>query len=147
MALPPIFDRLRLPVIGSPLFIVSGPELVIAQCKAGIVGSFPGAQRAAADAARRMAAPDHRGTRRVGPRQSRPPVRALCGQPDRPQIERPARCRTSRPARSGRCRSPSPRSARARNSTRRCTAGAASRCTTSSTTASRARRSKRAPTA
>jgi nitronate monooxygenase len=41
MALPPIFDRLRLPVIGSPLFIVSGPELVIAQCKAGIVGSFP----------------------------------------------------------------------------------------------------------
>lgn len=41
MALPPVFDRLRLPVIGSPLFIVSGPDLVIAQCKAGIVGSFP----------------------------------------------------------------------------------------------------------
>jgi nitronate monooxygenase len=41
MALPPIFDHLRLPVIGSPLFIVSGPELVIAQCKAGVVGSFP----------------------------------------------------------------------------------------------------------
>jgi nitronate monooxygenase len=41
MALPAIFDRLRLPVIGSPLFIVSGPELVIAQCKAGVVGSFP----------------------------------------------------------------------------------------------------------
>ncbi len=39
--LPAIFDRLRLPVIGSPLFIISGPELVIAQCKAGIVGSFP----------------------------------------------------------------------------------------------------------
>jgi nitronate monooxygenase len=38
---PKIFDRLRLPVIGSPLFIISGPELVIAQCKAGIVGSFP----------------------------------------------------------------------------------------------------------
>jgi nitronate monooxygenase len=34
-------DRLALPVIGAPLFIVSGPELVIAQCKAGIVGSFP----------------------------------------------------------------------------------------------------------
>ncbi|MEW6640159.1 MAG: nitronate monooxygenase family protein [Pseudomonadota bacterium] len=32
---------LELPVVGSPLFIVSGPELVIAQCKAGIVGSFP----------------------------------------------------------------------------------------------------------
>jgi nitronate monooxygenase len=34
-------DTLELPVLGSPLFIVSGPELVIAQCKAGIVGSFP----------------------------------------------------------------------------------------------------------
>ena len=33
--------RLRLPVIGAPLFIVSNPKLVIAQCKAGIVGSFP----------------------------------------------------------------------------------------------------------
>ena len=41
MSLPPLFHRLRLPVIGSPLFIISGPELVIAQCKAGIVGSFP----------------------------------------------------------------------------------------------------------
>jgi nitronate monooxygenase len=42
MALPPILrDRLRLPLIGSPLFIISGPDLVIAQCKAGIVGSFP----------------------------------------------------------------------------------------------------------
>src|SRR3569623_2802095 len=41
MSLPPLFDRLRLPVIGSLLFIVSNPELVIAQCKAGIVGSFP----------------------------------------------------------------------------------------------------------
>ena len=41
MSLPPILQRLRLPIIGSPLFIISGPELVIAQCKAGIVGSFP----------------------------------------------------------------------------------------------------------
>ncbi|MGB5482937.1 NAD(P)H-dependent flavin oxidoreductase [Parasphingorhabdus sp.] len=41
MTLPAIFDNLRLPLIGAPLFIVSGPELVIAQCKAGIVGSFP----------------------------------------------------------------------------------------------------------
>ncbi len=41
MSLPAPFDRLRLPLIGSPLFIVSGPELVIAQCKAGVVGSFP----------------------------------------------------------------------------------------------------------
>jgi len=41
MSLPAILDRLALPVIGSPLFIISGPELVIAQCKAGVVGSFP----------------------------------------------------------------------------------------------------------
>lgn len=41
MALPSVFDRLRLPVIASPLFIISNPNLVIEQCKAGIVGSFP----------------------------------------------------------------------------------------------------------
>ncbi|MES2302981.1 MAG: nitronate monooxygenase family protein [Pseudomonadota bacterium] len=41
MSLPPLFANLRLPVIASPLFIISCPELVIAQCKAGIVGSFP----------------------------------------------------------------------------------------------------------
>ncbi|MFW2852805.1 NAD(P)H-dependent flavin oxidoreductase [Sphingomonas sp. TX0543] len=41
MSTPAILSRLRLPIIGSPLFIISGPDLVIAQCKAGIVGSFP----------------------------------------------------------------------------------------------------------
>jgi nitronate monooxygenase len=42
MALPEIFTgKLRIPLIGAPMFIVSGPELVIAQCQAGIVGSFP----------------------------------------------------------------------------------------------------------
>ncbi|AXC48846.1 nitronate monooxygenase [Paracoccus suum] len=41
MSLPPILSRLRLPVVAAPMFIVSGPDLVIAQCKAGIVGSFP----------------------------------------------------------------------------------------------------------
>jgi nitronate monooxygenase len=41
MSLPPILSRLRLPAIGAPLFIVSCPELVIAQCTSGIVGSFP----------------------------------------------------------------------------------------------------------
>jgi len=42
MPLPAIFEkRLALPVFGAPMFIVSTPELVIAQCKAGIVGSFP----------------------------------------------------------------------------------------------------------
>ncbi len=41
MSLPPLLRALRLPVIGAPLFIISVPDLVIAQCKAGIVGSFP----------------------------------------------------------------------------------------------------------
>jgi nitronate monooxygenase len=41
MALPPVFNRLRLPVVGAPLFIISNPKLVIAQCQAGIVGSMP----------------------------------------------------------------------------------------------------------
>lgn len=42
MALPELLkNRLRIPLIGAPMFIVSGPELVIEQCKAGIVGSFP----------------------------------------------------------------------------------------------------------
>ena len=40
MPLPAPFDRLRLPVIGSLLFIISTPDLVIAQCKAGIIGSL-----------------------------------------------------------------------------------------------------------
>src|SRR5450432_821109 len=42
MSMPGLFKgRLSLPVIGAPLFIISVPDLVIAQCKAGIVGSFP----------------------------------------------------------------------------------------------------------
>ena len=41
MALPPVLQNLRLPVVGAPLFIISTPDLVIAQCKAGVVGSFP----------------------------------------------------------------------------------------------------------
>ncbi|CUH81129.1 NAD(P)H-dependent flavin oxidoreductase [Tropicibacter naphthalenivorans] len=41
MALPQIMQKMRLPLVGSPMFIVSHPDLVIAQCKAGIVGSFP----------------------------------------------------------------------------------------------------------
>jgi nitronate monooxygenase len=39
--LPPVLQNLRFPVIGSPLFIISHPQLVIAQCKAGVVGSMP----------------------------------------------------------------------------------------------------------
>jgi nitronate monooxygenase len=41
MALPAALQNLSLPVIGSPMFIASGPALVAAQCKAGIVGAFP----------------------------------------------------------------------------------------------------------
>ncbi|MBB4633784.1 nitronate monooxygenase [Sphingosinicella soli] len=42
MTMPALFrGRLSIPVIGSPLFIISNPDLVIAQCRAGIVGSFP----------------------------------------------------------------------------------------------------------
>ncbi|XHO07447.1 hypothetical protein ACEQUB_p00693 (plasmid) [Ralstonia syzygii] len=42
MSLPPILqNRLSVPVVGSPLFIISNPDLVIAQCKAGVVGAFP----------------------------------------------------------------------------------------------------------
>ncbi|MET0589490.1 MAG: nitronate monooxygenase family protein [Novosphingobium sp.] len=41
MPLPAPFDHLRLPIIASPMFLISGPDLVIAQCKAGIVGTFP----------------------------------------------------------------------------------------------------------
>ena len=41
MALPPVLQRVPLPIIGAPLFIVSNPKLVIEQCKAGVVGSMP----------------------------------------------------------------------------------------------------------
>ena len=42
MALPDILKgKLSIPVVASPLFIISSPDLVIAQCKAGVVGSFP----------------------------------------------------------------------------------------------------------
>jgi len=42
MPIPAILkDHLRLPVVGAPMFIVSTPKLVLAQCKAGIVGAFP----------------------------------------------------------------------------------------------------------
>ena len=41
MPLPPVLANLPLPIIGSPLFIISNPKLVIAQCQAGVVGSMP----------------------------------------------------------------------------------------------------------
>ncbi len=49
MSLPPILRQLRIPVIGAPLFIVSNPKLVIAQCTSGIVGSFPSLNARPAD--------------------------------------------------------------------------------------------------
>ena len=42
MSIPPALqNRLSVPVIGAPMFIIANPELVMAQCRAGIVGSFP----------------------------------------------------------------------------------------------------------
>ena len=41
MPLPPVLQNLPLPIIGSPLFIISNPKLVIEQCKAGVIGSMP----------------------------------------------------------------------------------------------------------
>ena len=100
-------------MIGAPLFIVSNPDLVIAQCKAGIVGSFPALN------ARPQSQLDewiHQITEELAAHdRDHPdaPVGAVRGQPDRPPLQRPLRSRTWRPAPSGRCRSSSPRSARA----------------------------------
>ena len=83
-------DTLELPVVGSPLFIVSGPELVIAQCKAGIVGSFPALN------ARPVEKLDEWLTRienELGEYKALNPEqegRALRGQPDLPRLQRPA---------------------------------------------------------
>ena len=41
MTVSELFKATRLPVLAAPLFIISYPELVIAQCKAGVIGSFP----------------------------------------------------------------------------------------------------------
>ena len=41
MLVSDLFENTRLPVLAAPLFIISYPELVIAQCKAGVIGSFP----------------------------------------------------------------------------------------------------------
>lgn len=49
MTLPAILQNLRLPVVASPLFIISNPDLVIAQCTAGVVGSFPALNAREAD--------------------------------------------------------------------------------------------------
>ncbi len=61
MALPALLrDNLSIPVVGAPLFIVSNPDLVIEQCKAGIVGSFPALNARPKESARGVAAAHHR---------------------------------------------------------------------------------------
>ena len=55
MSLPPILQHLRLPVIAAPMFIAGNPKLVIEQCKAGIVGSFPALNARPEGSARRLA--------------------------------------------------------------------------------------------
>jgi nitronate monooxygenase len=127
-----------------PLFIVSNPEAGDRAVHAGIVGSFP-ALNAARRAARRMAARDHRGARRLGPRPSRPPAAPFAVNQivhrsnDRFEHDMEVCAKwkvpiviTSLGARV--------------ELNERFTAGAGSRCTTSSTTASPARRSRKAPT-
>ena len=92
MSMPALFKgRLSIPVIGAPLFIISVPDLVIAQCKAGIVGSFPALN------ARPPALLDEWLVRikeelaalRQGA--SRAAVGAVRGEPDRAPLEQPAR--------------------------------------------------------
>jgi nitronate monooxygenase len=89
MALPAALQNLSLPVIASPMFIASGPALVAAQCKAGIVGSFPALNARPAelldvwltDLQKELA--DYPG------RQSRQARRPDRRQPDRAPVERP----------------------------------------------------------
>lgn len=45
MPLPALLDRLRLPVVVAPMFLASGPDLVVESCRAGMVGSFPSLNR------------------------------------------------------------------------------------------------------
>jgi len=55
-------NQLSIPVIGSPLFIISTPDLVLAQCKAGVIGSFPSLNARPIEPAGRMADAAQRGT-------------------------------------------------------------------------------------
>ena len=93
MTLPTLLqDRLSLPVIGAPMFIVSGPELVIAQCKAGIVGSFPALNARPAHCSTngsRSIKAELAAFRSANPGRNR----ALRGQPDRACLQRPAAAR------------------------------------------------------
>ena len=118
MVLPPVLtDRLRLPVIAAPMFLVSTPALVIAECTAGVIGSFPALNARPQTPARRVAARDHRGAWPRGTattptsRRHRSPSTRSCTA--RTRVGRT----TSRRAAAGRCRSSSARSAPATTST------------------------------
>ncbi len=66
MALPALLrDNLSIPVVGAPLFIVSNPDLVIEQCKAGIVGSFPALNARPKEVLEEWLQAHHLGARRV----------------------------------------------------------------------------------
>ena len=81
MTLQELKARVRLPVIASPMFIVSYPELVIAQCKAGIIGSFPALNARPAHMLEEWLERITR-TRPAAPRSA---LGTLCRQPDRAQ--------------------------------------------------------------
>ena len=91
--LPKALQNLALPVIGSPLFIISNPKLVIEQCKAGIVGSMPALN---ARPASQLDEWLHEITETLAAYeqgQPGPAGRAVRHQPDRAQEQRPARAR------------------------------------------------------
>jgi len=84
MPLPAILQNLPLPIIGSPLFIISNPKLVIEQCKAGIVGSMPALNARPAEQLDEWLA-EISETRLVQQGEPGQAGRAVCDQPDRAQ--------------------------------------------------------------
>ncbi len=91
MSLPPILSNLRIPVVAAPLFIISHPALVIAQCKAGVVGSFPALN---ARPASQLDEWLHEISEALAKHDAENPdssVGAVCGQPDRPSFEHKVR--------------------------------------------------------
>jgi nitronate monooxygenase len=83
MAIPASLNKnLALPVICAPMFIVSNPDLVIAQCKSGVIGSFPALN------ARPKELLDEWLTRIKSELADDPECRAVCGQPDHPPVQR-----------------------------------------------------------
>ena len=114
MALPALLrDNLSIPVVGAPLFIVSNPDLVIEQCKAGIVGSFPALNARPKEMLEEWLKRITVGAGRVQGQASREEGGALRGQPDRAQLERPAAAR-HRPLREVQGADPDHLAARAR---------------------------------